>query len=133
MPHAKRLVAGLLAVTWLLSGCSSVAKPPQGHGRVDSPITNSPDRVACLRSAHLPVRVVGPTALRIGSPPAGARVTFEPTPGAAQALQIEGDRSAQGAEVIGAALLYPNQASAGELTQIENCLSQGVTEPVTGQ
>jgi hypothetical protein len=132
MPQAKRLLAGLLAVTWLLSGCSSVAKPPQGHGQVDSPITNNPDRVACLRSAHLPVRLVGPTALRIGSPPAAARVTFEPTPGAAQALQIEGVRSAQGAEVIGAALLYPNQASAGELTQIENCLSQDVTEPVTG-
>jgi hypothetical protein len=132
MPHAKRLVAGLLAVTWLC-GCSSVVKPPQGHGLLDSPLTGNPDRVACLRSAHLAVHVVGSTALRVGLPPATVRVTFEPTAGAAQALQIEGLRSAQGAEVIGAALLYPDHAPAAELTEIESCLSQGVTEPITSQ
>jgi hypothetical protein len=132
MPRAKRLVAVLAAVTWL-GGCSSVVKPPQGHGVVDSPLTHNPDRVACLRAAHLPVQVVGPTALRIGAAPGGARVTFEPTAGAAQALQMEGTRSAQGAEVIGPALLYPGQAPDGQLTQIENCLDQGVSEPTTGQ
>lgn len=130
MPRAKRLVAGLLAVTWL-GGCSSVVKPPQGHGVVDSPLTNNPNRVACLRAAHLPVQVMGPTALRIGSGPGAARVSFEPTPGAAQALQLQGVRSAQGAEVIGAALLYPDQATDGRLNQIEHCLDQGVTEPST--
>jgi hypothetical protein len=130
MPHAKRLVAGLLAVTWLC-GCSSVVKPPQGHGLLDSPLTGNPDRVACLRAAHLSVHAVGSTQLQIGSPASGARVTFEPTVGAAQAIQIEGARWAQGAEVIGAALLYPDHASAGELTSIENCLSQGVKEPVS--
>ena len=132
MPRAKRLVAGLLAVTWL-GGCSSVVKPPQGHGVVDSPLTHNPDRVACLRAAHLPVQVLGPAALRIGSSRGAAKVTFEPTAGAAQALQLDGTRSAQGAEVIGAALLYPGQAPAGQLTQIENCLDQGVTELVTSQ
>lgn len=130
MPRAKRLVAGLLAVTWL-GGCSSVVKPPQGHGVVDSPLTNNPNRVACLRAAHLPVEVVGSTSLRIGAAPGSPRVTFEPTAGAAQTLQLEGVRSIQGAEVIGAALLYPEQASGGELTQIENCLDQGVSEPST--
>lgn len=127
MPRTKRLVAGLLAVTWL-GGCSSVAKPPQGHGVVDSPLTNNPNRVACLRAAHLPVQVMGPTALRVGSGTGAPRVTFEPTAGAAQALQLEGVRSAQGAELIGAALLYPEQGSDGELARIENCLDQGVSE-----
>jgi hypothetical protein len=130
MPRTKRLVAGLLAVTWL-GGCSSVVKPPQGHGVVDSPLTTNPNRVACLRAAHLPVRVTGPTALRIGSGSGAARVSFEPTAGAAQTLQLEGLRSAQGAEVIGAALLYPDQAPDGELSQIEGCLDQGVSEPST--
>ncbi|HZU60900.1 MAG TPA: hypothetical protein VE983_08035 [Solirubrobacteraceae bacterium] len=119
-------------MTWL-GGCSSVVKPPQGHGVVDSPLTNNPDRVACLRATHLPVQVVGPTAVLIGSPPGAARVTFEPTAGAAQALQMSGVPSAQGAEIIGAALLYPGQAPDGELSQIENCLDQGVREPITGQ
>lgn len=132
MPYAKRLLAALVAVTWL-GGCSSVVKPPQGHGVPDSPLTGNPDRVACLRAAHLPVQVVGSTGLRIGSPPAGARVTFEPTAGAAQSLQIDGARSVQGAEVIGAALLYPDHAPPAQLSEIEDCLSQGVREPITGQ
>ena len=49
---------------------------------------------------------------------------FAATPGAAQAYQIDG--SAQAAEVIGSALVYPNQGSDGELTAIEDCLAQGV-------
>src|SRR5437763_863799 len=62
MPQAKRLVAILGAVI-LLCGCATTVKPPQGRGRVDSPLTNDPDRVACLRAAHLPVQEVGLTAL----------------------------------------------------------------------
>jgi hypothetical protein len=50
-----------------------------------------------------------------------------PTAGIAEGQQIQG--KAQGAEVIGAALLYPNHASGVELTVIENCLGQGVKEP----
>lgn len=128
MPHAKRLFAVLGAVI-SLCGCATTAKPPQGRGQVDSPLTSSPDRVACLRAAQLPVRQLGPTVLQIGSSPAGALVRFEPTAGVAEGLQIKGDRSAQGAEVIGAALLYPRQAPDQVLTAIENCLSVGVKEP----
>src|SRR4051794_25103332 len=128
MPYAKRLVTVVGAVT-LLCGCSGVVKPPQGRGRLDSPLTGNPDRVACLHSAHLPVQVVGPTQLQIGTPPAGATVKFEPTPGAAEALQIQGVRSAQGSEMIGAALLFPHQASASELSAIEDCLAVAVREP----
>jgi hypothetical protein len=125
MPQAKRLVALLGAVT-LLCGCATTVKPSQGRGQVDSPLT---DRVACLRGAHLAVRPVGLTTLQIGTPPAGATVKFQPTAGAAEALQLQGVRAAQGAEVIGSALLYPHQASDSELTAIEDCLSVGVKEP----
>lgn len=125
MHHAKRLVIGLLAGA-LLCGCGGAVKPPQGHGLVDSPLTNHPNRIACLRADHLPIQVVSPTELQIGPPPSGATVRFEPTPGAAQAVQIEGIRSDQGAEVIGAALLFPHHAPASMLSDIEDCLSVDV-------
>ena len=57
--------------------------------------------------------------------PDGPTVSFEPTPGDAQGIQIHGQ--AQGAEVIGSALLYPNQAPSQLLTQVENCVAQGVS------
>jgi hypothetical protein len=128
MPQAKRLVAVLGAMT-LLSGCATTVKPLGGRGQVDSPLTSDPDRVACLRAAHLPVQEVGPRTLQIGPVRTGATVKFQPTPGLAEGLQLQGVRSAQGAEVIGAALLYPRQAPDWQLSAIENCLSVGVKGP----
>jgi hypothetical protein len=49
---------------------------------------------------------------------------FTPTPGAAQRDQIVG--GAQAAEVIGSALVYPNQGSGPVLSVIEACLAHGV-------
>ena len=65
-----------------------------------------------------------PTGLQIGTYPSGPTVQFTPSPGVAQGEQIQAKE--QGAEVIGAALLYPNGASDEELKKIEDCLSQGV-------
>ena len=121
----KRLVTSLAAVT-LLCGCSAALKTPQGHGLVDSPLTNHPNHLACLVADHLHVQVLSPTELQVGHPPDGATVQFEPTPGIAQGVQIDGTRSYQGAEVIGTALLFPNHASNGVLTDIEDCLSVDV-------
>ena len=70
---------------------------------------------------HLAATEVGQTDIQIGTGPSVATVTFTPTPGAAQALQINGQ--ARGAEVIGSALLYPNHAPEDELQLIENCLA----------
>jgi hypothetical protein len=125
MHHAKRLATILAAMT-LLCGCSAALKPPQGHGRVDSPLTTHPNHLACLRADHLRVLVVSPIELQIGQPPDGATVKFEPTAGIAQGVQIEGVRSDQAAEVIGTALLFPNHASNAVLTDIEDCLSVDV-------
>jgi len=94
------------------------------RGKIDSPLTDVHNHLGCMKSDHLAVQTVSPTKLQIGAAPAGPTVVFTPTAGAAQALQIDGN--AQGAEVIGPALLYPNQGSPGELTQIEDCLAQGV-------
>lgn len=128
MSFAKLAVLSSLAVL-ALAACGSTAVHPSSNGgsrgKIDDPRTARADRVACLRSDHLPVQPVGLTNLQIGAPPTGPRVVFTPTSGAAQAAQIEGQ--AQGAEVIGSALLYPNQGSDSELAQIETCLTQGVS------
>ena len=73
----------------------------------------------------LPAVKVGQTSLQIGVPPDGPSVQFLPTPGAAQQAQISGQ--VQAAEVIGSALLYPNQSSDGELKMVEDCLAIGVS------
>jgi hypothetical protein len=131
---AKLLVAAGVAVL-ALSGCGGVTANPvagsptvsKGRGKVDDPRTNQPNHVACLKQARLPVVEVGRTWLQIGAPPAGPKVYFAPTPGAAQADIIEGQKQFQGAEVIGSALLYPQQGSDRELKAIETCLAQNVT------
>jgi hypothetical protein len=126
MSLAKLLAASCLMVL-ALAACGSTSVHPggAGHGKVDDPRTAKTDHLACMRANHLPAQPVGLTGIQIGAPPAGPRVVFTPTAGAAQADQIQGQ--AQGAEVIGSALLYPNQGSDRELNQIETCLSQGVS------
>jgi hypothetical protein len=127
---------GALALTFItvtLAGCGAVQVQPStpngsttlaSRGRIDSPLTDVRNHLGCLRQAHLAVQVASPIRLQIDALPAGPTVVFTQTPGAAQHEQIDGD--AQSAEVIGSALLYPNQGSAAELASIEACLSQGV-------
>ena len=124
---------GLLLLA--LAGCGGAVKvqptAPAGstklasRGKVDSPLTDMHNHLDCLRDDdHLAVQVLSPTKLQVGPAPAGPTIVFTPTSGAAQAQQIDGN--AQGAEVIGTALLYPNHGSESELTVIEDCLAQGV-------
>jgi hypothetical protein len=122
--------AGLLAVG--LSACGSSANAPAGsadavagthmHGRVDDARTT---HIKCLRAAGVPVVRVGQTGLKIGSGAGAVTATFEPTAGSAQDDQIRNRE--QAAEVIGAALVYPNQASDDELKTIEACMAKGVS------
>ena len=123
----------IVVVATALAGCGAIKVQPTApagsatlasRGRVDSPLTNMNNHLGCLQADHLTVQVVSPTKLQIGAAPAGPTIVFTPTEGAAQAQQIAGN--AQGAEVIGPALLYPNQGTAPELTGIEDCLAQGV-------
>jgi hypothetical protein len=124
------LVAALAAIA--VSACGSSAKPEAGtpgaiatnRKNVDDPRTK---HLTCLHQEHIPVRPVtigGLRGMQIGVRPTGPTVQFQPTPGAAQALQIAG--KAQGAEVIGSALLYPNQASSNLLSKVESCVATGV-------
>ena len=123
MSSLRVLLAGGLAV-FALSACGSTVKPSQGRGWVDDPRTGGPNYLKCIRDQGLSAVEVGATGIQVGQSPAGPTIRFLPTPGAATAAQIAGN--SQGAEVIGAALLYPNRASNGELQAIESCLDQGV-------
>jgi hypothetical protein len=123
MSSLKALLAcGSAAV--VLGGCATTVKPPQGRGSVDNPRTSNPDYLKCIRDHGLSAVEVGATSIQVGQPLSGPMIRFLPTPGAATAAQIYGQ--VQGAEVIGAALLYPNQASSSELGAIEVCLNQKV-------
>jgi hypothetical protein len=128
---SPKLALACLPAVLVLAACGTKSNPPAGsisqtattagHARLDDP---RPKHVACLRDHNIPVQDVGQTGLQIGTPPTGPTVQFTPTPGAAQADQIRG--RAPGAEVIGSALLYPNQAPDTLLSQVETCLAKGV-------
>ena len=132
MSSAKLAVAGVLTAL-ALSACGTTHKKSAGElrvtageqfgrGVVDDPRTK---HMKCLQQNHVPVVRVGQTGLQVGAPQVGPTVTFEPTPGAAQDVQIKAQ--VQGAEVIGSALLYPNQAPDDQLQVVEDCLAIGVT------
>lgn len=125
MSLAKLALPAIVA-TVALAGCGSITvhSAHGSRGRVDDALTTNPNHVKCLRNHHLPVQVSGTTRLQIGALPAGPTVVFTPSGGAAEEQQIEG--KAQGAELIGSALLYPHGASDSELTTIENCIGLGV-------
>ena len=128
----KRVFTAVAFAALALTGCGAVNVQPTtpagsstlaSRGRVDSP-EKMRNHLECLRDAHLSVRIVSPTRLQVGPAPAGPTIVFAATAGSAQAYQIDG--SAQAAEVIGSALVYPNQASDGEMATIGACLAQGV-------
>jgi len=128
------IVCGLVAL--LLGGCGIQSKPLAGtdlkrahnyYGSVDNPRA---DHVPCLRDAGLSVHLYQSgrqrlPAIQIGTLPTGPTIIFYPTPGIAQGLQIMDQE--QGAEVIGSALVYPNQASASVLRTVEQCTAIGVS------
>jgi hypothetical protein len=126
-------VAAACALSALvLSACGMSSKPvagsvtsttgeKAGRGVIDDPRTK---HMECLQQQGVPVTRVGTTGMQVGTYPSGPTITFAPTPGEAQGRQI--DDKEQGAEVIGSALLYPNQASDKLLKIVEDCIALGV-------
>lgn len=128
MSPAKLVLLCLLAAS-SLSACGIAAKPEVGSPGAQARSRNGIDdprlmHIACLQAEHIPVTTFGSTWMQIGTKPTGPTVQFTPTPGAAQEDQISGRVTS--AEVIGSALLYPNQASDSLLQKVEACLAQGV-------
>ncbi len=124
---STRALAAACAAAVALSGCASLAKPSRGRGQTLDPRTSGSNYLGCLRANHLAVTEIGTNKLQVGTSSSGATIVFEPTAEVAEGEQIEG--KAQGAYVIGAALVYPNHSPGLQLTMIENCLAPGVKEP----
>ena len=129
---AKNVLSAVALSAVVLAGCGAVKVQPTtpagsstlaSRGEVDSPVSDMHNYLGCLRDAHLAVAVVSPDRVQVG-PSGGPTIVFTATPGAAQADQIDG--TAQAAEVIGSALVYPHQGSDGELGTIGACLAVGV-------
>jgi hypothetical protein len=127
------LVCGLAAAA--LGGCGITAKPIAGTANIESHAGNHakaislvPPAVDCLRGAGFTVTQFETKdslpAVHVGTSPSGPTLVFEPDPGGAEGLVIAG--KAQGAELIGAVLLYPNGASDSEAKQVEQCAAIGV-------
>jgi hypothetical protein len=134
MKYAKPLLVGTLTAL-AVAACGMQSKPLAGspqaladhgpglHGRISDPRTS---HYRCLRAHHVAASEPRATLpeIQVGRPGAGPLIQFLPTPGAAQEAQISG--RVQSAEVIGSALLYPNQGSGSLLTTVENCTALGV-------
>lgn len=131
-----KLAAICVGLALAVAACGAHAKPlagsaeaRSGHGpgiyaRIDDPRTI---HYQCLLAHHLPATEPRGTRfpeIQVGKPGVGPLIEFLATPGAAQYAQISG--AVQSAEVIGAALLFPNRARGAELTTVENCTALGV-------
>ncbi len=130
MSWALKLAPTAALLALMLSACGTTAKPVAGslsatsivHKGIDDPRKT---HIQCLRAENIPVTRFGHVWFQVGTRPSGPTVQFAPTPGAAQNLQITAQEA--GAEVIGAALLYPNQAAGTLLKKVETCVAKGVT------
>lgn len=128
----RKLAIAAGGAALVLSACGASSNPRAGSPQLRNTqhpgraVVDDPRRrhLKCLRGLNMPVVEQGSTNLVLGAPPYQARVVYEPTPGAAQAAQIDGQIEA--AEVIGSALLYPQQMPDAQLKPIEKCLAQGV-------
>lgn len=79
----------------------------------------------CMRRKHVHAYRDGGNVIQVAPKATGPRVVFTSTQGDAQAAQIRGQ--AEGAEVIGPALLYVRDSSDGLIKVMEKCLDAGGT------
>lgn len=136
---SAKIAAACALVAVSLSGCGVASKPEAGsvqaatvarHELAD-PRTR---HIRCLAEDHIPYTEgtvtnastpsTGDLSIQIGHAPSGPLAEFTASPGAAQNVQIEG--KAQGAMVIGSALLFPHQASDALMAKVQKCLDLGV-------
>ena len=130
---SAKVAAAAMVVAMSLSACGVASKPEAGSAPAamhSKSSYNDPraKHVKCLRADHIRFRELtlhNYPSIQVGARPSGPTIEFAATPGAAQNLQIQG--RAQGAEVIGAALVYPNQAPNALMSKVETCVAEGVS------
>lgn len=132
MSRAK-VAAGAVLVAMSLSACGVASKPEAGSAQAATKSKSSysdprTKHVKCLRAEDIrfhELTLHGYPSIQVATRPNGPTIEFAATPGAAQNDQIQG--RAQGAEVIGAALVYPNLAPDALMSKVEACMAEGVS------
>lgn len=113
------LAASLLAAA--PAGCG-LGDDDGGSGGGPNPNDKRAVAFTCIKDRQgLPAQLAGEKSIQIDGPN-GPRAEFFVSSGEAEALQFQGD--AQGAQQIGAALLFVNGASDAVLTKVEKCLEE---------
>jgi hypothetical protein len=95
------------------AGSASSGGTPGAYDPVGRPLR-------CMRRQKLPAYRAGVGAIQVAPKGRGPRVVFASTPGDAQAAQIHGQ--AEGAEIIGNAMLFVSAASDKVIKIMEKCL-----------
>jgi hypothetical protein len=137
---SAKIAAACALVAVSLSGCGIASKPEAGSAQAATSAKHSladprTKHIRCLTEDHIPftegtvkngwTQPAGDPSIQIGHAPSGPLAVFAATPGAAQNVQIEG--KAQGAMVIGSALVFPNQASDAFMQRVDKCMTLGVS------
>jgi hypothetical protein len=107
-----------VAAAGLIAGCGGAVKPGSNH--VGGPYDPRDSVVGCIHGKGLEARKTGADAIAVGAGAGSPRIVFAPTTGAAEADHVR--PGAEGAEIIGDALLYVGSGSDAELGKLEDCL-----------
>jgi hypothetical protein len=119
------LCAAVMAVA---SGCGDSAGPPPSSGRAAAPPPPADEdkrgiALACIRDRHgIEARPVGAKDIQVGPGEEGPRIVFFQSSLEAEARQFDG--GGEGAEQIGAALLFVREAPEQQLIDLEECLNE---------
>jgi hypothetical protein len=108
--------AAACSVSLVFAACGSDDKPAAGG---PDPNDKRAVALACIRDDGLEARYSGEKSIQVDGV-GGPRVEFLLSGGEAEGRQFQG--GAQGAEQIGAALLFVNEGSEADLKKIETCL-----------
>ncbi len=112
-------LAAACALTIAVAGCNGSDKEPSAESAPD-PNDKRAVALACIRNEKgLDARLSGEKSIQVDGPH-GARIEFLLSGGEAEGRQFLG--GAQGAEQIGSALLFVNDADEDQLTKVEGCL-----------
>ena len=115
-------LAAACAGTLVASGCGIGGDDDAISQAGPNPNDKRAVALACMtRQKQLPARLVGDKSIQVDGPDA-PRVEFFVSSGEAEARQFQG--KGQGAEQVGAALLFVNRGSDDVLKKVEDCLAK---------
>ena len=128
LPSMRPPLAALTVAVLVLAGCGSERQPSQSGGQSASlggaytyePYQPRDKMLKCLRGKGVKAVAVGQDAIQFLPLPASPRIVVAATPDAATALQVRG--RAEGAQLMGSALVYANQASNRQIKRIQDCV-----------